>query len=224
MAINQAPPPPQPAPVPAQVQTVSAAHAQRLASPEQSVINDVNAGKYGKGFTAGMPNAAQQKTQNAMNAAQNAGSVAKGIGDARNQRNINQENNSPIRKGPGYADHPPNKSGNKAIEAMKAKSANSPPPATPADQNKGIAAHAQRLASPGQSVINDVNSGKYGKDFTAGMQNSTQIKSPSVQSEAPQTGSSTNKGISSFKNKLSGQSSSTSKSSSNGETKGGQKR
>ena len=189
MAINQAPPPPHPAPVPAQVQTVNAAHAQRLASPVQSVINDINSGKYGKGFTASMPNA--------MNAANDWGSVAHGIGDARNRRNINRENNSPSRKGPEYAIRPPDKSsGNNAIANVKVKSANSQQSAynsaPQASQNKGIAAALQ--------------------------------KSTLAQSETTQSSDSTNKGISSFQSRVSGQSSSASRGSSAGVSKGGQSR
>ena len=210
MAINQTPPPPQPAPVPAQIQTVNAAHAQRLASPGQTVVNSVNSGNYGKGFTASMPNSAQptaaQRTQNAMNALKDAGSVAQGIGNARNQRNINRDNNSPSRKGPGYTQKPPDKSSgnNKAIANMKAKSASgqqsTPKSASQACQNKGIAAARQ--------------------------------KSSASQQGASKPSNSMNKGISSFQSKSGGQASSaskgssvgTSKGSSTGASKGGQSR
>ena len=192
---QHATPPPQPAP--AQVETINAADAQRLASPlEQSVINDVNSGKHGKGFTASMPNTTQQNMQNVKSAAQNAGSIAKGFQDAKKQININDEiNNAVSSRKPGYTQRPPDKSaGNKAIANMKAKSANGQQTtsqnASQASQNKGIAA-ARQKSSSGQA-------------------------SPS--------NSSTNKGISSFQSKASGQTSSSAQGSSSGATKGGQSR
>jgi|GEM_PF-3998506 len=187
-------PPPQPAP--AEVQTVNAAQAQRLASPTQSVIKSINQGQYGKGFTASMPNSAQQpsaiqKTQNAMNASKNAGSVAKGIGDARNQRNINSERNSALNSQKNVpAQRPPNQ-GNKGIEAMNAKTANGQQTATArnsqqATPNKGIEASRQKSTTN----VNQQNS------------------------KPSQAKSAANKGIANYQSKTSGQSSSAAKGSS----------
>jgi hypothetical protein len=94
------------------------------------------------------------------NAAQNAGSVAKGIGDARNQRNINRENNSPSRKGPGYTQKPPDKSsGNKGIESMRAKSASGQQSATQSTQNKGILSFQSRASGQSSSASKGSSSG-----------------------------------------------------------------
>ena len=189
MVINQAPPLPQPASVPAQVETISAADAQRLASPEQSVINDINSGKYGNGFTASMPSSQQAKDLQ-----KSVEGILEGAGKLGGARSKGEEviaRDNALR-GPGYTDRPPKQSGNKAIADMKAKSANRQQTAPQSRQNKGIAAARQ--------------------------------KSLSGQSGASQTSGSGNKGISSFKNRASGQSSSASNGSSSGASKGGQSR
>ena len=188
MALNQAPPPPQPAPVPAQIQAVNASHAQRLVSPEQSMISDINSGKYGKGFTASMPDS-MQRTRDVSNAAQNAGSVAKGIGEAKDRSNINRERNSALnsqKNVPGQ--HPPSK-GNKGIESARAKTAangqqSTSRSASQSSSNKGIEAVRQKSSS------NQMGTG------------------------TSKANNSTNKGIASYQNKVNGQSSSTTKSSS----------
>jgi hypothetical protein len=170
------------------VQTINAAHAQRLASPGQSVINDVNSGKYGKGFTASMPDS-MQKTRDVSNAAQNAGSVAKGIGEAKDRSNINRERNSALnsqKNVPGQ--YPPSK-GNKGIESARAKTA----------------------ANGQQSTSRSASQSSSNKGIEAARQKSSSNQTTTSTSKAS---SSANKGIASYQNKINGQSSSATKNSS----------
>jgi len=84
-------PPPQN--VPAEIQTIDAPH--RLESPEQSVINDVNQGKYGNGFTA------------SQDLNKSVEGIAEGVAGAKEAKDRAEENEeqSNATKGPGHADY-----------------------------------------------------------------------------------------------------------------------
>jgi len=92
--IPQYVPPPQQT-VPAEVKTINAPH--RFESPEQSVINDVNQGKYGDGFKA---------SQDLNNCIEDIGD---GVAEAKRAKDRGEENENLINaaKSPGYTDHPP---------------------------------------------------------------------------------------------------------------------
>ena len=144
MIPNYTPPPPQPAP--AQVQTISAAHAQRLSSPGQSVINNINSGQYGKGMTARMPNQQQQ----AKDLNKSVEGIAKGVGKLGTARSASEtiKAQSKAAQGPGFTDRPTT---NKGIANMKAKTKNGQPSASKnvsqAGSNKGIEAARQKSSS-----------------------------------------------------------------------------
>jgi len=134
--------PPQPAP--AEVQTISAAHAQRLTSPGQSVINDFNKANKSKGFTARMPNQQQARDLN-----KSVEGIGKGVGKLGTARSANEtiKTQNKAAKGPGFTDRP---TPNKGIDGMTAKtngqqsvSRNVPQ----ASQNKGIEAARQKSSS-----------------------------------------------------------------------------
>ena len=176
MIPNYTPPPPQPAP--AEVQTINAEQAQRLASPEQSIINNVNQ----KGFAVRVPNSQAQ----AGDLNKSIEGIAKGVGElgtARSKGDAARARSNALR-GPSFTDRPTNKpsanKGNKGIESMKAKAANGHQPASrnalKASPNKGIEA-ARQKSSPKQAGTGTA-----------------------------QAKSSSNKGIASYQSKMSGQS------------------
>ena len=104
------PPPPQT--VPAEIQTINADQQQRLESPEQSIINNINQGQYGDGFTAG------QDLKNCVEG------IGEGVAEAEKAKDKADENEESINaaKGPGYADHPPDVSSPETDVAASKKS------------------------------------------------------------------------------------------------------
>jgi len=157
MALYQTPPPPQntPAPVPAQIQRVSPTQAQQKAlSPEQKVTNDINAGKFGKGFTASTSSSTQQNIPNTREATKDIGSITKGVQDAKNQRNINNERSSALNRAKTAPAQRPEKqpSANKGIEAAKQKStAHAKSSEKTFSSNKGISSFQNKSNS--QSAV-----------------------------------------------------------------------
>jgi hypothetical protein len=157
--INDAYTPPPVDVQPAEIQTIDANQQQQFSSPEQSAISDINSGKYGEGFTAGMPESSQNNTlQNARDLNESVEGIGQGAASLAEASKKGEEisNLDNALQGPGYADHCDPPAQNEGIESFRAAidEKESITSATDASKsnNEGIASF--REASSGQSVDN----------------------------------------------------------------------
>jgi hypothetical protein len=155
--INQGYTPPPVEPVPAEIQTIDANHHLRFDTLEQSVMNDINSGKYGEGFSVSFPKDGQSDmSQNARDLQESVEGIGSGIGSLKeaSQKGEEVSNLNNALQGPGYADHCDPPAQNEGIESFRVAidEKESITSATDASKsnNEGIASF--REASSGQSA------------------------------------------------------------------------
>jgi hypothetical protein len=99
MVYGYVPPPP---PVPAEIRTIDANQQERLESPEQSMINNINQGHYGDRFSASLEKPEQtqpdknQQMQDLNNTVEDIGKGGAALADAKNRAEQRKDEDAAI--------------------------------------------------------------------------------------------------------------------------------